>query len=123
MMFIVYYRGGTKSNNCLLQVESGSKQGKWLLYLTDAIEISPPGVGKCFINPRNINFLGLRHRQKKSELVSRTSESVSNENSSSQNYQNLYKYQSQEPKYNSIQGKAQRYGKYMFYQIKYSVQT
>ena len=49
------------------QVESGSRQGKWLLYLTDAIEVSPPGVGHCFINPRNINFLGLRRRQQ--ELV------------------------------------------------------
>lgn len=51
------------------QVESGAEQGKWLLYLTDAIEISPPGVGKCFINPRNINFLGLR---RKKEFVAST---------------------------------------------------
>ena len=49
------------------QVESGSRQGKWLLYLTEGIEVSPPGVGQCFINPRNINFLGLRQRQQ--ELV------------------------------------------------------
>ena len=51
------------------QVETGSRQGKWLLYLTDPVEISPPGVGKCFINPRNINFLGLRQRIQQSDLV------------------------------------------------------
>ena len=38
-----------------------------MLYLTEGIEVSPPGVGHCFINPRNINFLGLRQRQQ--ELV------------------------------------------------------
>jgi hypothetical protein len=37
-------------------------QGKWLLYLTDAPEITPPGAGQCFLNPRTINSLGLRER-------------------------------------------------------------
>ena len=31
-----------------------------LLYLTEAPEITPPGVGQCFINSRRINSLGLR---------------------------------------------------------------
>ena len=42
---------------------SGSKHrqiGKWLLYLTEPPEITPPGAGQCFINSRNINALGLR---------------------------------------------------------------
>ena len=39
-----------------------SGQGKWLLYLTDAPEVTPPGVGQCFLNPRTINSLGLRER-------------------------------------------------------------
>ena len=83
----------------LLQVETGdgNKQGKWLLYLTDQIEISPPGVGKCFINPRNINFLGLRHRQKQSELVTQ-------QQADSQEYSSQYKYSSQQPEFNSIAG-------------------
>jgi hypothetical protein len=44
------------------QVENGLAQGKWLLYLTDPVEISPPGIGQCFLNPRHVNFLGLRKR-------------------------------------------------------------
>jgi hypothetical protein len=43
-------------------VENGLTQGKWLLYLTDPVEISPPGIGQCFLNPRHVNFLGLRKR-------------------------------------------------------------
>ena len=35
-------------------------QGKWLLYLTDMPEVTPPGVGECFVNPRYVNALGLR---------------------------------------------------------------
>ena len=86
----------------LLQVETGdgNKQGKWLLYLTDQIEISPPGVGKCFINPRNINFLGLRHRQKQSELVTQHQQ----DDDGSQEYSSQYKYSSQQPEFNSIAG-------------------
>ena len=34
--------------------------GKWLLYLTEAPEISPKHAGQCYINPRRINALGLR---------------------------------------------------------------
>jgi hypothetical protein len=55
-----------KSHNTLslfpTQVENGLAQGKWLLYLTDPVEISPPGIGQCFLNPRHVNFLGLRKR-------------------------------------------------------------
>ena len=88
------------------QVESGSKQGKWLLYLTDAVEISPAGVGKCFVNPRNINSLGLRYRQRHSELVTKQSPEpplpsspvMATEKSS----QSQYKYE--EPRYNTISG-------------------
>ena len=88
------------TTDILLQVETGdgNQQGKWLLYLTDQIEISPPGVGKCFINPRNINFLGLRHRQKQSELV--TQADTSQEASS----HSQYKYSSQQTEFNSIAG-------------------
>ena len=87
-----------------IKVESGSKQGKWLLYLTDAIEISPPGVGECFINPRNINSLGLRYRQRQSELVTKKSpEAPLPPVMVTQKYnQSQYKYQ--EPRYNSISG-------------------
>ena len=45
-----------------LQVENGLAQGKWLLYLTDPVEISPPGIGQCYLSPRHVNFLGLRKR-------------------------------------------------------------
>jgi hypothetical protein len=55
-----------KSHNTLSlfppQVENGLAQGKWLLYLTDPVEISPPGIGQCFLSPRHVNFLGLRKR-------------------------------------------------------------
>lgn len=52
--------------NDYLQVESGLPQGKWLLYLTDPVELSPPGVGECFLNPRHVNSLGLRRKSDKS---------------------------------------------------------
>ena len=87
-----------------LQVESGSKQGKWLLYLTDAIELSPAGVGECFINPRNINFLGLRYRQRQSELVTKTSAPLPPVMVTDQSSQSQYKYE--EPRYNSILGRT-----------------
>ena len=34
--------------------------GKWLLYLTEAPEITPREAGQCFINSRKVNALGLR---------------------------------------------------------------
>ena len=34
--------------------------GKRLLYLTEAPEVTPPGLGECFVNPKYINALGLR---------------------------------------------------------------
>ena len=34
--------------------------GKWLLYLASDPELSPRGIGTCFVNPRAINSLGLR---------------------------------------------------------------
>jgi hypothetical protein len=52
------------------QVENGLAQGKWLLYLTDPVEISPPGIGQCFLNPRHVNFLGLRKRTEDSAAAS-----------------------------------------------------
>ena len=33
-----------------------------MLYLTDPVEISPPGVGRCFLNPKHVNSLGLRRK-------------------------------------------------------------
>ena len=98
--FTKWHSNSWYTTDILLQVETGdgNQQGKWLLYLTDQIEISPPGVGKCFINPRNINFLGLRHRQKQSELV--TQADTSQEASS----HSQYKYSSQQTEFNSIAG-------------------
>ena len=32
--------------------EGGSDQGKWLLYLTNPVEVSPPGIGRCFLSPK-----------------------------------------------------------------------
>ena len=86
------------------QVESGERQGKWLLYLTDPVEISPPGVGKCFINSRNINSLGLRQRQ--AELVTSTRSTASSASSASSEpaSQYNYKYEDFPPLYNSISG-------------------
>ena len=88
------------------QVETGEKQGKWLLYLTDPVEISPPGVGKCFINSRNINSLGLRQRQ--AELVTSTRSSASSVSSVSSEppSQYNYKYEDLPPLYNSISGES-----------------
>ena len=87
------------------QVETGQTQGKWLLYLTDPVEISPPGVGKCFINPRNINSLGLR--QKKADLVTATRSSASSSSSSSsKSSQYNYKYEDLPAQYNSISGEG-----------------
>ena len=35
-------------------------QGQRLLYLTEAPEVTPSGVGECYVNPKYINALGLR---------------------------------------------------------------
>ena len=43
-----------------LAATEANPQGKWLLYLTDMPEVTPPGVGECFVNPRYVNALGLR---------------------------------------------------------------
>jgi hypothetical protein len=45
------------------QAEGGAEQGKWLLYLTDPVELSPPGIGRCFLSPKRVNSLGLRERR------------------------------------------------------------
>lgn len=45
------------------RVFSASKdnpQIKWLLYMTDPPEVTPAGIGECFVNPRSVNALGLR---------------------------------------------------------------
>lgn len=34
--------------------------GKWLLYLAEPPEVTPPGSGTCYLNPRSVNALGLR---------------------------------------------------------------
>ncbi len=34
--------------------------GKWLLYMSEPPEVSPKGLGSCFLNPRMVNHLGLR---------------------------------------------------------------
>lgn len=36
------------------------KNNKRLLYLTDMPEVTPRGIGQCFVNPKHINALGLR---------------------------------------------------------------
>ena len=51
-------------------------QGKWLLYLTDAPEVTPPGAGQCFLNSRTINSLGLRERGMGSRLSNSASDSA-----------------------------------------------
>ena len=45
------------------QAEGGAEQGKWLQYLTDPVELTPPGIGRCFLSPRKVNSLGLRERR------------------------------------------------------------
>ena len=42
----------------IIKVENGMTQGKWLLYLTDPVELEGPGI--CYLNPKHINSLGLR---------------------------------------------------------------
>ena len=39
---------------------SHDEPGKWLLYLSEPPEVTPKGLGKCFLNPRMVNQLGLR---------------------------------------------------------------
>ena len=34
------------------QADGGADQGKWLLYLTNPVEVSPPGIGRCFLSPK-----------------------------------------------------------------------
>ena len=41
-------------------VTASEPLGKRLLYLTEAPEVTPPGLGECFVNPKYINALGLR---------------------------------------------------------------
>lgn len=36
------------------QAEGGLQQGKWLLYLSDPVEISPPNLGRCFLSPKRL---------------------------------------------------------------------
>ena len=93
---------GRCNPHTLFQVETGQAQGKWLLYLTDPVEISPPGVGKCFINPRNINSLGLREKQ--SDILKATRASASSAPSVPSQYN--YKYEDLPPQYNSISGEG-----------------
>ena len=93
---------GRCNPHTLFQVETGQAQGKWLLYLTDPVEISPPGVGKCFINPRNINSLGLREKQ--SDILKATRASASSVPSVPSQYN--YKYEDLPPQYNSISGEG-----------------
>jgi hypothetical protein len=57
------------------QVENGKPQGKWLLYLTNHVELYPADIGKCSMNPRFVNFLGLKHRRDKSFVSSSVSAS------------------------------------------------
>ena len=46
--------------NVLIEWPHHLQNGKWLLYLTDAPEVTPPGIGQCYVNPKSINALGLR---------------------------------------------------------------
>ena len=41
-------------------VTASEPLGKRLLYLTEAPEVTPPGLSECFVNPKYINALGLR---------------------------------------------------------------
>jgi len=49
-------------------VTSTHPQGKRLLYLTEAPEVTPPGLGECFVNPKYINALGLRDAVRRPQL-------------------------------------------------------
>ena len=42
------------------QSSSHDEPGKWLLYLSEPPEVTPRGMGNCFLNPRMVNNLGLR---------------------------------------------------------------
>ena len=42
------------------RVSSHDEPGKWLLYLSEPPEVTPKGLGNCFLNPRMVNHLGLR---------------------------------------------------------------
>ena len=44
----------------LAKTTSEQPQGQRLLYLTEAPEVTPAGIGECFVNPKYINALGLR---------------------------------------------------------------
>eukprot|EP00096_Caligus_rogercresseyi_P010607 TRINITY_DN3934_c0_g1_i1.p1 TRINITY_DN3934_c0_g1~~TRINITY_DN3934_c0_g1_i1.p1 ORF type:complete len:1077 (+),score=263.50 TRINITY_DN3934_c0_g1_i1:151-3381(+) len=43
---------------------STSKEGKWLLYLSETPEILPTGAGQCFLGSRAVNALGLSNRRR-----------------------------------------------------------
>ena len=56
------------------QLASGSDAAHGgLLYLTEEPEITPPGAGRCFINPRSINSMGLRHNSRAYSISSSSS--------------------------------------------------
>ena len=46
--------------NVLIEWPHSLVNNKRLLYLAEAPEVTPPGIGECFVNPRHINSLGLR---------------------------------------------------------------
>lgn len=46
--------------NVLIEWPHRLVNNKRLLYLAEAPEVTPPGIGECFVNPRHINSLGLR---------------------------------------------------------------
>ena len=46
--------------NVLIEWPHSLVNNKRLLYLAEAPEVTPPGIGECYVNPRHINSLGLR---------------------------------------------------------------
>ena len=52
-----YQLGLSGHNN---HASSTDEPGKWLLYLSEPPEVTPRGLGSCFLNPRMVNHLGLR---------------------------------------------------------------
>ena len=56
------------SHNLQINIFLNFFTGKRLLYLTEAPEVTPPGLGECFVNPKYINALGLRDAVRRPQL-------------------------------------------------------
>lgn len=92
----------------------GATQGKWLLYMSQSPEILPSGAGKCYINSRFVNSLGLSHRKRHYKKPTIDEESYSYPSISRQSVvssSSTYKYSSSSSKsYTSSSSKSSSYG-------------